>query len=65
MAKHTVSSIVRSITHSCSGFGRYLMNVQSSNCGGCPDCRCNEGPSVEEAQRDYRAMVRFTNVPQI
>ena len=65
MTRHAVSSIVSRITHSCSGFGHYLMNVQSSNCSGCPDCRCGEGPSVEEAQKDYRGMLRFRYVPQI
>ncbi len=59
MARHAVSRIVRGIAHSCSEFGHYFMNVQINNCRGCPDCRCEEGPSVEEAQKDYRAMLRF------
>ena len=65
MARHAFSRIVGRITNSCSGFGHYFMNVQSGNCQGCPDCRCGEGPSVEEAQKDYRAMIRFRYVPQV
>lgn len=65
MARHAVSRIVRGIAHSCSGFGHYLMNVQSSNCRRCPDCQCEEGPSVEEAQTDYRAILRISSSTDI
>ena len=58
MARHVVSRIVRGFTNSCSGFGHYFMNVQSSNCRGCPDCRCEDGPSIEDAKRHYRTMLR-------
>ena len=41
-----------------TGFGDYFANVQGSNCHDCPDCRCQDGPSLEEAQRDFRAMLK-------
>ena len=45
-----VSSALRSLAHTCSGFGSYFMQLQS-RClkhGGC------EGsPTVDEARRDY------------
>ena len=62
IAMHAVSRIVRTIIHSCTDFGNYFTNVQSKNCGRCPDCRCGEGPSVQEAQQDYRAMLRSLKV---
>ena len=62
MARYAVSGIVRSMTHSCSGFGHYFMReslslsaflcLKSTNCRGCPDCSCEEGPSVEEVPKD-------------
>ena len=61
MTRHAVSGILRSITHRCTGFGSYFIGVRSTNCGGCPNCRCVEGPSVEEAQKDYQAMLRASN----
>ena len=60
MSRHAFSRIVGRIAHSCSGFGRYFINVQSSNCSGCPDCRCEEGPSLEEALKDYRQLLRIS-----
>ena len=65
MAMHAVSRIVRRISHSCTGFGHYFMNVQRSNCRGCPDCHCEEGPSLEEAQKDYRASLRISSSADI
>ena len=61
MAANTLSRMVRRIGHSCSEFGHYFMSIQRSNCQGCPDCSCEDGPSIEEAQRDYREMLRSSN----
>jgi len=58
MAKNPFFGILHQLGRSCSGFGHYFANVQSGNCRGCPDCRCEDGPSVEEARRDYLAMHR-------
>ncbi len=49
------------IAHGCSGFGHYFAYVQSGNCHDCPDCRCEDGPTLREAQEDYREMLRFRN----
>ena len=58
MVRNAFSRILHQVAHSCSGFGLYFANVQSGNCRGCPDCRCGEGPSVEEARKEYLAMQR-------
>jgi len=55
-ARNTISRILHRLGRSCSGFGNYFANIQSGNCHDCPDCRCEDGPSVEEARKDYRAM---------
>jgi len=57
-AINVFSRMLHQLGRSGSGFGHYFVNVQSSNCHDCPDCRCEDGPSVEEARRDYRAMHR-------
>ncbi len=61
MIANTFSRIARRIGHSCSEFGHYFMSIQRSNCKGCPDCRCEEGPSIEEAQKEYRRILRSRN----
>ncbi len=58
MARNAFFRILHQAARSCSGFGLYFANVQSGNCRDCPDCRCEEGPSVEEARREYLAMQR-------
>ena len=58
---NTVSRIGRMLADKCSGFPQYFTNVQGSNCQGCPKCRCVEGPSAEEARKDYVAMLRAGN----
>ncbi len=55
---HQFSNALGRIAHACSGFGRYFANVQSGNCHDCPDCRCEDGPTVGEARRDYLEMLR-------
>lgn len=62
MALTTISRMVRWIGHSCSEFGHYFSSIQSSNCKGCPDCPCEDGPSVEEARKDYLAMLRSKSI---
>ncbi len=52
-------NVLAGMTHQLgyvSGFGSYYGSVQKSNCADCPDCGCVEGPSIEEARRDFRAM---------
>ena len=58
MARNTFSRMLYQLGRSCSGFGHYFVNVQSGNCRDCPDCRCEDGPTVEEARRDYQTMHR-------
>jgi len=55
-ARNTFSRILHQLGRSCSGFGSYFASIQSNNCHDCPDCRCENGPSVEEARKDYLAM---------
>ena len=46
------------IGHACSEFGNYFMSPQR-NCfkfGGSNDCEGN--PTLEDAQRDFREMIR-------
>ncbi len=56
MARSTFSGILHQLGRSCSGFGHYFANVQSGNCHDCPDCRCEDGPTLEEARKHYREM---------
>ncbi len=56
MIRHTIPNLLHRIGGG-SEFGSYYGGVQSSNCTGCPDCPCGEGPSLEEARRDFRAML--------
>jgi len=57
MIRRTFSTMFRWLGHG-SAFGNYYGGVHRNNCTGCPDCRCVEGPSHEEARRDFRAMVQ-------
>ena len=56
--RNAFSRILRRLGRSGSWFGSYYGGVHLSNCTGCPDCRCQEGPSLEEARRDFSAMVK-------
>lgn len=56
-----MKNFISKIAHSCSDFGHYFVSIQNANCLDCPDCRCEEGPSIEEAQQDYREMHRAQN----
>ncbi len=58
MTRKFASALGR-IAHACSDFGHYFANVQSGNCHDCPDCRCEDGPTLREAQKDYREMLHF------
>ncbi len=60
MIRRTFSTMLHSLVHG-SGFQNYYGSVHKSNCTGCPDCRCHEGPSHEEARRDFRAMLSSGN----
>ena len=55
VAKKVLAAMLSLLGHG-SGFGSYYGGVQRSNCTGCPDCRCEDGPSVDEARSDYRVM---------
>jgi hypothetical protein len=54
--RNTFSRIWHHLGNGGSGFGSYFASIQSHNCHDCPDCRCEDGPSVEEARKDYLAM---------
>ncbi len=54
--RNTFYGILHQLGRSGSGFVDYFVRIQSANCHDCPDCRCENGPSVEEARRDYLAM---------
>ncbi len=54
-----VTKFISRMAHSCSDFGHYFIGIQNANCADCPDCRCEDGPSLEEAQKDYREMLRI------
>ncbi len=56
MIRRNFSTLLHWLGHG-SDFRNYYGGVHRSNCNGCPDCRCGEGPSHEEAQRDFRAML--------
>ena len=47
-------SAVRSIAHTCSGFGSYLMHLQSDCLKRRGNGDCEGSPTAEEAQRDYK-----------
>lgn len=61
MVNNAVSRIFRQVGHNCSDFGHYFMGIQRSNCTGCPDCQCEEGPSIEEAKNEYRRILHSRN----
>ena len=63
-ARNTFSRILHQLGRSGSGFGSYFASIQSHNCQDCPDCRCENGPSVEEARKDYRVMHKL-QIPYI
>ncbi len=56
MIRHAFSSVLRYLRRGAE-FGSYFGGVQRGNCTGCPDCHCGEGPSRDEARRDFRAML--------
>lgn len=56
MFRHAFSTMVHWLGQG-SQFGSYYGSVHRINCNGCPDCRCGEGPSHDETQRDFRAML--------
>jgi len=55
-ARNSFSRMWHQLGRNGSGFGSYFASIQSHNCHDCPDCLCEDGPSVEEARKDYRAM---------
>ena len=44
-----------SIGHACSEFGNYFLSAQR----GCDECGGN--PTLEDAQKDYREMIRTSH----
>ncbi len=56
-------STLGSLTHSCSEFGNYFMSFQRGCLNSCRSGDCEGNPSLEEAQRDYREMLRPWKTP--
>jgi hypothetical protein len=56
MFRHAFSTMVHWLGDG-SQFGSYYASVQKGNCNGCPNCQCGEGPNLDEARRDFRAML--------
>ncbi len=56
MITQVFSTVLHQLGHGAE-FGTYFGGLQRGNCTGCPDCHCGEGPSREEARRDFRAML--------
>jgi len=59
------SSTLGKLAHSCSEFGDYFMSFQRrcSKSGRSGDCEGN--PTLEDARRDYREMLRSRHFPYI
>lgn len=55
---HGFSRSLNSLIHVCTDFGMYLTTLQRqcSTADGVADCQ--GGPTVDEARKDYRWMVR-------
>ena len=58
---HTFTSTLHSLAHTCSGFGSYMMNLQSRCLKRMGNGGCEGGPTVDEAQRDYLRMLDAAN----
>ncbi len=58
-----IFSTLGSLAHACSEFGNYFMSFQSRcfKTGRSGDCEGN--PTLEEARRDYREMLRTQKSP--
>ena len=46
------------IAHACSDFGHYFMKLQHPCFESGKGNDCEGAPGIQEAQRDYRAMMR-------
>ena len=51
------TSALRSLAHTCSGFGHYMMNLQSRCLDRKANGDCDGGPTADEARRDFRRML--------
>lgn len=51
------SRALHSVVQSCSGFGSYMMHLQSRCLDRKTNGDCEGGPSADEARRDYRAIL--------
>ena len=60
MARTFVNGLNR-MTHACTGFGRYFINLQPIHCDPEVADRCEGGPSKEEASKDFLAMTLARN----
>ena len=56
--KRRFSGPLHWLGHTCTGFGRYLMNLQSGQAERGYCVRCTGSPTHDEAQQDFAAMDR-------
>lgn len=49
-----LSGALRSLIHTCSAFGSYMVHLQSNCLKRKANGDCEGGPTVDEARRDYK-----------
>ena len=60
---NNLSRGVRSLGHTCTGLGAYMMGLQGRCTKTGRRADCEGGPNLDEARRDYRGMLRVWNSP--
>lgn len=58
-----LTSTLSWLGHKCSGFEVYFMNLQSSPCTTWQSRGCEGRPNIDEARKDYQAMMRPRSSP--
>ena len=56
-----ISSAIRSVGHTSTGFGSYMVNLQSCRLQRRPNASCEGGPTADEARRDYQRTLEAAN----
>ena len=56
------SNAIHALAHTCSGFGSYLMGLQSRCLKRGANGGCEGGPTADEARQDYRRMLIANNL---
>jgi len=51
------SNAIHALVHTCSGFGSYMMRLQSRCLKRGANGDCEGGPTADEARQDYRRML--------